>query len=178
MPDWKKPNTATQSLIESARCLGIAQAENPDAIPYWEKQVEKYQAMVADNRPAPESFQQRVAPWMQECFGPEISADVVERCDRYTEESLELVQSLGYTRDRVDIIADYVFSRPLGEPAQEVGGARVTLAALCLAVGLNQDECAETELARIWGKISAIRAKQATKPKNSPLPQPDQAQNK
>jgi hypothetical protein len=30
--------------------------------------------------------------------------------------------------------------------------------------------CGETELARIWTKVEAIRAKQAAKPKHSPLP--------
>ncbi|GBO89174.1 hypothetical protein [Marinobacter salsuginis] len=118
-----------------------------------------------------ESFQDRVAPWMQECFGPEISADMVERCDRYLEESLELVQSVGYTRERADMLSNYVFSRPLGEPTQEVGGVRVTLAALCLAAGIDQDECADAELARIWTKIPQIREKQRTKPKASPLSQ-------
>ena len=42
------------------------------------------------------SFQYRVAPWMQECFGPKISADCVERGDRLLEEVFELLQSGGY----------------------------------------------------------------------------------
>ena len=47
----------------------------------------------------------------------------------------------------------------------------VTLAALCLANGLDMHSAGETELARVWTKIEAIRAKQAGKPKHSPLPQ-------
>jgi hypothetical protein len=47
----------------------------------------------------------------------------------------------------------------------------VTLAALCLAQGIDMHECGETELARVWTKVENIRAKQAAKPKNSPLPQ-------
>jgi hypothetical protein len=47
----------------------------------------------------------------------------------------------------------------------------VTLAALCLAHGLDMHDAAETELARIWTKVEAIRAKQAAKPKHSPLPE-------
>jgi hypothetical protein len=46
----------------------------------------------------------------------------------------------------------------------------VALAALCLANELDMHEAAETELQRIWTKVEAIRAKQAAKPKNSPLP--------
>ncbi|RKR79223.1 Lar family restriction alleviation protein [Marinobacter nauticus] len=124
-------------------------------------------------RPEVESFQSRVAPWMQECFGPEVSADKVERNHRFLEESLELVQSLGCTKAEALQLVDYVYGRPAGDPPQEVGGVRVTLAALCLATGMDQDECAETELARIWTKVPQIRAKQAAKPKHSPLPQAD-----
>lgn len=46
----------------------------------------------------------------------------------------------------------------------------VTLAALCLAQGLDMHATGETGLARIWMKVEAIRAKQAAKPKYSPLP--------
>ncbi len=45
-----------------------------------------------------DNFQNRVAPWMEACFGPEISADRVERNDRFIEEALELVQASGYPR--------------------------------------------------------------------------------
>lgn len=115
-------------------------------------------------------FQQRVQPWMMACFGPEISADRSERNHRFLEEALELVQSCGCTASEAHQLVDYVYSRPWGEPAQEAGGVMVTLAALCLANGLDMHECGETELARIWTKVEAIRAKQAAKPKHSPLP--------
>lgn len=42
---------------------------------------------------------------------------------------------------------------------------------LCLATGHDMHEAGETELARIWQKIDKIRAKQAAKPKHSPLPE-------
>lgn len=116
------------------------------------------------------SFQQRVLPWMLECFGVAISADTLERNHRFLEESLELVQSLGCSREDAHAIVDYVYGRAVGEPAQEVGGVMVTLAALCLAQGLDMHDAGETELARVWTKIEQIRAKQAAKPRNSPLP--------
>lgn len=118
------------------------------------------------------TFQERVAPWMQTCFGAEISADMLERCDRFTEEGLELVQSLGYSSDRAHALVGYVFDRPIGEPSQEVGGAMVTLAALCLAAGLDMHVNGETELARINQPeiITKIRTKQAAKPTGSALP--------
>jgi NTP pyrophosphatase (non-canonical NTP hydrolase) len=117
-----------------------------------------------------ESFQRRVAPWMQVCFGPEISADCVERRHRFLEESLELLQSIGGTKHEALQLVDYVFGRDKGEPHQEVGGVMITLAALCLAAGLDMHKAGEDELARIWTKVDAIRAKQAAKPRHSVLP--------
>lgn len=116
-------------------------------------------------------FQSRVQHWMMACFGPEISADKIERNHRFIEEALELVQANGCTRDEAHQLVDYVFDRPVGEVAQETGGVMVTLAALCLANGTSMHECGEVELARVWQKIETIRAKQAAKPKHSPLPQ-------
>jgi hypothetical protein len=116
------------------------------------------------------SFQARVAPWMTACFPPEVCLDQVERNHRFLEEALELVQARGCSRAHAHQLVDYVFDRPAGEPAQEVGGVMVTLAALCIAGDLDMHQAGETELARIWTKIDQIRAKQATKPKHSPLP--------
>lgn len=115
-------------------------------------------------------FQQRVQPWMLACFGEMIAGDREERNHRFLEEALELVQSTGCTASEAHQLVDYVYGRPVGEPAQEVGGVMVTLAALCLANSLDMHADAETELARIWTKVEAIRAKQAAKPKHSPLP--------
>lgn len=118
------------------------------------------------------SFQSRVAQWMDACFGPEISADRLERNDRFIEEALELVQAAGYPKDRALALVDYVYGRDQGDINQEVGGVMVTLAAHCLAHGVDMHEAGETELARIWTKVDVIRAKQAAKPKGSALPIP------
>lgn len=115
-------------------------------------------------------FQQRVHPWMMQCFGHMIAGDREERNHRFLEEALELVQSTGCTASEAHQLVDYVYGRPVGEPAQEIGGVMVTLAALCLANALDMHQCGEAELARIWTKVEQIRAKQAAKPKFSPLP--------
>jgi hypothetical protein len=126
--------------------------------------------------PSPEShvepFQARVQPWMMACFGAMISGDREERNHRFLEEALELVQSTGCTAQEAHQLVDYVYGRAVGEPHQEVGGVMVTLAALCLANDLDMHDAAETELVRIWTKVEQIRAKQAAKPKHSPLPGP------
>lgn len=116
-------------------------------------------------------FQGRVRPWMLACFGPVIPFDKTERNHRFIEEALELVQALGCTADEAHQLVDYVYGRPVGEPHQEVGGVMITLAALCIANDMNMQAAGETELARIWTKVDLIRAKQAAKPKHSPLPE-------
>lgn len=132
--------------------------------------------MTADvNNPTPSSIlggslQDRVQPWMMACFGPEIAADKLERGDRLLEEVIELLQATDYPRERIRALEDYVYSRPQGEINQEVGGVMITLAAHCLAHGVDMHQAGETELARIWTKVEAIRAKQAAKPTGSALP--------
>lgn len=120
-------------------------------------------------------LQPRVQPWMMACFGPEISADKVERGDRLLEEVFELLQSGGYDPCRIAALASYTWNRPPGEPSQEVGGVMITLAAYCLAHGLDMHEAGERELARISAPetIEKIRRKQAAKAAidmASPLP--------
>lgn len=116
------------------------------------------------------AFQSRVQPWLLECFGAEIASDRAERNHRFLQEALELVQACGCTASGAHQLVDYTFSRPLGEPTQEIGGVMVTLAALSLANGLDMYAAAEAELARVRTKIEQIRAKQAEKPRHSPLP--------
>ena len=86
---------------------------------------------------------------MGRCFGPIIAGDKVERNFRFLEESLELVQSLGCTKEDAHKLVEYVFNRPVGEPSQEVGGVSTTLAALCLANEINWEKAAEAEYLRV-----------------------------
>ncbi len=116
-------------------------------------------------------FQGEVHKWMLTCFGEDITADRDERNHRFLEEALELVQSTGCTAEEAHQLVDYVFNRPVGDPPQECGGVMVTLAAWCIANKLDLQQCARTELDRIWLDIPKIRAKQAAKPRHSPLPQ-------
>ncbi len=118
----------------------------------------------------PPPFQRRVQAWLMECFSMEVCRDKTERNHRFLEESLELVQSLSCTREEAHQLVDYVFDRPASDPVQELGGVMVTTAALCWPNELDMDAAAETEPACIWKKIDLIRAKQAAKPKHSPLP--------
>ena len=115
-------------------------------------------------------FEEEVRAWMHACFGKEILNDITERNYRFLEESLELVQSLGCTKEDALKLVDYTFSRPKGNPHQEIGGVMVTLAALCSAYGEDLELCSEDELASVWRKIDQIRQKHQNKPVKSPLP--------
>jgi hypothetical protein len=118
-----------------------------------------------------ETMQSKVVGWLLECFGEGIAKDKVERNHRFLEEALELVQSCGCTKSEALQLVEYVYNRPVGETRQEVGGASITLMALCFANGISMDDATEIELERIWQNIDKIREKQANKPKYSPLPQ-------
>jgi len=133
-------------------------------------EVLRLRAIIGTATPAP-TYQSRVKPWLDACFGPEIAGDKTERNHRFLEEALELVQSGGCTASEAHQLVDYVYGRPVGEMGQEIGGVMNTLAALCLAYGRDMHEDGETELARVWTKVEKIRAKQAAKPKHSPLPE-------
>jgi len=111
------------------------------------------------------ALQPRVAAWMAECFIPTLYANMTERGDRLVEEVFELLQSKGYDRSRIPTLVDYVWNRPVGEPAQEVGGVMVTLAAYCAVAGLDMQRDGAAELARITRPevMAKIRAKQEAK---------------
>jgi len=131
------------------------------------------QARATQSGQRADSFQSRVQPWMLACFGAEISADRTERNHRFFEEASELVQACGMTASEAHQLIDYTWARPVGEKRQETGGVMVTLAALCLANNLDMHLHGEQELCRISqpDTMEKIRAKQAAKPKHSPLPE-------
>ncbi len=117
-------------------------------------------------------YQMTTRGWCVRCLGQEVADDVAERACRFMEEAAELFQAMGGSRDDAVKLVEYVFSRPVGEPGQEVGGVSVTLAALCSAAGLDWQDEARAELVRIHRPevIEKVRAKQASKPHASPLP--------
>lgn len=123
-------------------------------------------------RPRFPCLQYRMGRWMDATFSKEVAEDLKERADRYLEESLELTQTVpGFDAKRAHTLVDYVFSRPIGERKQEVGGCMLTLAALCNTAKIDMNEEGDRELDRVWTKIPQIQAKQAAKRDiHGPLP--------
>lgn len=118
-----------------------------------------------------DTFQTRVTKWLKACFGDIGHIDPEERTHRFLEEAIELAQANGCTKLDAMRLVDYVFSRPPGRADQEVGGVMVTLAGLCSAIDVSMRDAANQELTRNWQRIDDIRSKQASRPKDSPLPQ-------
>jgi hypothetical protein len=121
------------------------------------------------------TFQQRVGDWMDKCFKRSLYSDMVERGDRFLEEAIEMLQAHDYPRERIPTLVDYVYNRPKGESAQEVGGVMITLAGFCHIAGHDMQAEGERELARINRPevMKKIRAKQEAKNAlhfDSPLP--------
>ena len=140
----------------------------------WDECDEAYRADGAEDPEVHtfDRFQGGVKEWVADCLGEHAAADHVERNYRFLEEALELVQACGCTAEDAYKLVDYVFARPVGDKAQEVGGTMTTLAALCNAHGIDVGAAAFGELARVQDPElkKRIRAKQESKPMRSPLP--------
>lgn len=169
---------AVVEITEAAILCLDADEENNAQMAAFERAILPTLTVLRSPPPAPTApaeagegtFQQRVQPWLLACFGEMIAGDREERNHRFLEEALELVQACGCSASEAHQLVDYVYGRPVGELHQEIGGVMVTLAALCLAHDADMHAAGWVELNRIWGKVDQIRAKQAAKPKHSPLP--------
>ena len=82
------------------------------------------------------NFQQRAAEWYRACFTEADQISPVERTHRFLEEALELAQASNCSREEAIELVDYVFGRKPGDAKDEVGGVMVTLAILCVGVGV------------------------------------------
>jgi len=91
----------------------------------------------------------RCLRWLYNVFGANALHDSEERALRFGEESLELIQSLGITEEQAAALVKQVFSKPIGETEQELGGTMVTLAALCAVTGLNAGAAFAKEFDRV-----------------------------
>ncbi|MGX5776952.1 hypothetical protein [Methylorubrum zatmanii] len=118
-----------------------------------------------------ETFQARADRWLEKVTEGD-PTDLPERRDRYSEESLELAQALGATREGMHQLVDYVFSRPVGEPGDEMGDTKLCLANLASWAKLNMDACGEAMLARRSKpeSVAKIRRKRSTRHGRGPLP--------
>lgn len=111
------------------------------------------------------SFQKRASDWVHKCFGAKIANDPIERNHRFLEEALELVQSCGCSKSDAHALVDYVYSRDIGEPIQELGGVMICIAGLAKIHNLDMFEAGNIELDRVDGKEAKILEKCLGKPR-------------
>lgn len=90
--------------------------------------------------------------WARETFGDEVLRDRKERVLRVLEEAIELAQAEGVTAEEARRLVDYVLARPPGEPAQELGGVRLTCLVYASAAGFSADTAELAELERVLVK--------------------------
>jgi hypothetical protein len=108
--------------------------------------------------------QNQVQGWVIAAFGREHATCIPQRATRFLEEAVELFQACIFdemsrgediehaSRQMAHKLVDYVFGRPPGTIAQEVGGVGLTLLSLCEAAGIDADGAEATELARVLSK--------------------------
>ena len=116
-------------------------------------------------------YQENIKDWTISCFGKDVASNKAERNYRFIEEALELVQACGCTKEECLQLVDYVYGRDKGEVEQEMGGAFITLLALCNAHELEMETIVDKSIEENWKKIKKIRHKWENKPKFGPLPQ-------
>lgn len=153
----------------------IVGIENRTAQEVFDIMVDRFQ-----RTPPPEThmtvFQDRVAAAHHALFHDD-PTDLAERVARFFEEAVETCQALGMTHYDADKLLSYTFSRPIGDPAKEIGAATLTLASLCVVAGFDMAACSEADLEKLQRPetIARIRAKRATRHGRGPLPGLDPA---
>ena len=100
------------------------------------------------------------------CFNSNLVYNTHERCARFLEEALELVQTFGFNKRRALALVEYVYGREPGEVDQEFGGVMNTLFLLGETTSKNLHELGEIELSRCWDNVEKIRAKNLDKNKD------------
>lgn len=92
-------------------------------------------------------LQFEIAGWVTRNFGHAVFESHEERGRRFAEEAIELNQALGVSKEDIIRLVNRVYSKPVGDVAQEIGGVGITLLGLCQSVGFNFEEVTEKELA-------------------------------
>jgi len=111
-------------------------------------------------------YQTLLNGWVHDTFTDGSAKSVPIRTFRFVEEAIELAQACDVTRTEVLRIVEYVYGRPKGDVAQEIGGAFTTLTVLCTALKVDAGEAATAEYVRIDTSemIAKISGKHGQKP--------------
>jgi NTP pyrophosphatase (non-canonical NTP hydrolase) len=111
-----------------------------------------------------DKLQNRVREWIQTAF-PDSTWNPKVRALLVLEEAIELAQAFDIPLEKAREQLEHTYSRPKGEPAQELAGVQLTLFATASAMSLSAMDVTERELARAWRHIDHIREKNKHKVK-------------
>lgn len=101
---------------------------------------------------ARDARQAQVAEWCVAAFGGDHAASLPQRGLRHAEEAIEAAQAAGTNPDQIHKLVDYIYAKPPGDMAQEIGGSGLTLLALANAAGISADDAEAAEVARVLSK--------------------------
>ncbi len=93
-----------------------------------------------------------IADWAKKAFGEVEATSLPQRGLRLLEEAIEAFQACGGDEEIAHKLVAFVFARPKGTVAQELGGVAVTTLALAAAAGLSADEEERREVHRVLSK--------------------------
>lgn len=96
--------------------------------------------------------QAKLVNWGVECFGFEHMNDPRVRAMRLLEEALEFAQSVKCPIAQCSALVDYVYSRPAGDPIQELGGIGVTWLVAADSLAVSAEGTLDLEIERISQK--------------------------
>lgn len=86
--------------------------------------------------------------WARAMFG-EVALDPRERTLRFIEEAVELAQAMEIDAATLAAIVERVYRRPAGSVAREIGQCQATFECLARVLGVDSDQEATAELARV-----------------------------
>jgi NTP pyrophosphatase (non-canonical NTP hydrolase) len=103
--------------------------------------------------------------WTDMACGEDSRRSKRERALRLVEEALEFAQSVDVGADDLRRVCEYVYSRPKGDPGQEIAGVYVTMLAAACAVDVNAEDELAREILRIQQPdvIERVRRRQIEK---------------
>lgn len=112
-------------------------------------------------------LQGRITGWVVSCLGLESLMDRKVRATRVLEEAIELAQAEGIQEHFVEAWVKRVYSRPPGEPIQEMAGIGFCLLAYAVCVDENLGHVVEAEVTRVSTPemMKRIKERQAEKMK-------------
>lgn len=107
----------------------------------------------------------RVNQFLADAFPDDPLVRPKVRVYRFLEEAMELAQAMEVSKEDAAKLLDYVFSRPVGEVQQELGGVVFTLVGVANSLDMDFLLEGHRSVDEAYGRIDQIRAKSKTKPR-------------